>query len=172
MIRSRFFVLNWNKVTKFVIFRSGLEQDDISLIYPYLRELVLNNSAPQQSSTQLARFLVDDSIQSRLSRIKATTSSQANQLADNSEEFFEFERVHLEKPQPATYYLIPYNLSRLTFFIFIRVSRSFKLSLLKTIDDLLAPHMIEFAAEIADQQSKRNLIRLIYCLLLIYRSDF
>ena len=83
----------------------------------------------------------------------------SSQEMTNENEFFEFDRVHLEKPDPTTYYLIPYNLSKLTFFIFIRVNQSFKLSLLKAIDDLLAPYMIELSNEIADLQSKRNLIR-------------
>lgn len=147
-------------IIEFVNLRSGLEQDDISLIYGYLRELVINNVSSGQQSSQLARFLIDDTLQKRLTKIKATTSANAsNESPAEMNEFFEFERVHLEKPSPATYYLIPYNLSKLTFFIFIRVNQAFKLSLLKTIDDLLAPYMIELSTEIADQQSKRNLIR-------------
>lgn len=145
---------------------SGLEQEDMSLIYTYLRELVLNNlpSSGSQSHTTIARFLIDDSLQKLLNKLKATKSSNAqlaamNDSMSNENEFFEFDRVHLEKPDPTTYYLIPYNLSKLTFFVFIRVNQSFKLSLLKTIDDLLAPYMIELSNEIADLQSKRNLIR-------------
>lgn len=139
----------------------------MSLIYTYLRELVLNNLASQTQSSQLARFLIDDTLQKRLSRIKATTSANAISINDSSaslasakEEFYEFERVYLEKPEPTTYYLIPYNLSKLTFFIFIPINQQFKLSLLKTIDDVLAPYMIELSTEIADLQSKRTLIRL------------
>lgn len=140
----------------------------MSLIYTYLRELVLNNNSTssQNQSTQFARFLIDESLQKRLNRIKAAaavpTTSSSSELTTNAtsyEEFFEFERVHLEKPEPTTYYLIPYNLAKLTFFIFIRVDQQFKLSLLKSIDDLLAPYMIELSAEIADIQSKRNMIR-------------
>lgn len=142
----------------------------MSLIYTYLRELVLNNnnsntSSPGQSS-QIARFLIDDTLQKRLNRMKTAASAPttnvaaASSSASSDEDFFEFERVNLEKPEPNTYYLIPYNLGKLTFFIFIRIDQQFKLSLLKTIDDLLAPYMIELSAEITDIQSKRNLIRL------------
>jgi hypothetical protein len=132
-----------------------LEQEDMALIYNYLRELVLANLNNSQSQpSHASRFLVDDKTQNKISRMTATSS---NNTVEN-ESFFEFQKVYLDRPKQSTYYLIPYNLSKLTFFIFIRADQSFKLSLVKEIDQILAPHMIEFVHEIAEQQSKRNLV--------------
>lgn len=86
------------------------------------------------------------------------TTSHAAANIPTSDVYFEFEKVYLGANSSDQYYLIPYNLSRLTVFIFIRVNNeSFKLSLLKEIDDMLASSMLIFLQEIADSQLKINI---------------
>lgn len=140
--------------------RSGLEQEDISSIYNYLKDLVIKNASSSQQTPLLAKFLVDDKIQKILNSVSETLPSTSSQTMsqDMNQEYFELKRIHFQKPIPEKYYLIPYNLSKLTFFIFIPARESFKLSLLKEIDEILARQMIVFLQEIADQQMKRNMI--------------
>ena len=137
----------------------------------------------------MAKFLIHESIQTRLqsadkalssgltaassSASESTTSSSSRQLDDsvskldnlnntngssNSADYFELDKVYLGNPLEQ-YYLIPYNLSKLTFFVFIRVNDEFQLSLLRQIDDILGGHMLAFMQEIAEQQARRNLIK-------------
>ena len=128
---------------------SGLEQNDIALIYNFLKELVnsnmSNSSLDKQASTN-ARFLIANSLQNKI-----------NSGSADSVEYFEFEKIYLGKPLQE-YYVIPYNLSKLTFFIFIQVKKDFQLSLLKRIDEILAPHMPQYLQEIAEQKMRRNLM--------------
>ena len=145
---------------------SGLEQEDVALIYNYLKELVntnTNNPSTQTQPSHMAKFLICDSIQRKLDSNIPTTSSLAAAAATNDQygenEYFELDKVYLGKPLEK-YYIIPYNLSRLTFFIFIQVNQDFQLSLLKTIDEILGSHMISFLQEINEQQqTRRNLIK-------------
>ncbi|CAF0762218.1 unnamed protein product [Brachionus calyciflorus] len=136
---------------------SGLEQEDVSSIYGYLKDLVIKNSSiisPNQSTLH-AKFLVDDKIQ----KILTSTPSTSNQIPNDEidQEYFEFKKIYFEKPKHEQYYLIPYNLAKLTFFIFIPANQTFKLSLLKEIDEVLAKPMISFLQEIAELQMKRNM---------------
>jgi hypothetical protein len=138
---------------------NGLEQDDIACIYNYLKDLVVNNlevSSSNAGGEQLvAKFLIDGKPIKNLPESKPTTST-AVPVSDNLDDnYFEFKRVFLGKSSREQYYLIPYNLSKLTFFIFIRVDQSFKLSLLKEIDEILASSMIVFLQEISKMKSAR-----------------
>lgn len=138
---------------------SGLEQDDIALIYNFLKELVntnLNTLDRQNQSTKMAQFLIDNNLQKLLIDKKTETQNSSEKNSDEDINYFEFNKVFLGKPLEK-YYIIPYNLSKLTFFIFIQVKTDFKLSLLKQIDEILAPHMIAFLQEIVEQKLKRNL---------------
>ncbi len=118
--------------------------------------IVLNASS---ASNHIAKFLVDVSIQKKiLQQTTPVSSSSIDNKNDCATEYFELDKVFIGKPIEK-YYLIPYNLSKLTFFIFIRVKEDFKLDLLKQIDDVLASHMLLFSQEIAEQQIRRNLIR-------------
>ena len=121
---------------------------------------MIKNVSTTQQSPLLAKFLVDDKIQKFLNLTSDTLPSTSSQTLsqDFNQEYFEFKKIYFQKPIPEQYYLIPYNLSKLTFFIFIRARESFKLSLLKEIDEILAQKMIVFLQEIADQQMKRNMI--------------
>ena len=148
---------------------SGLEQQDISLIYNYLKDLVNsnlnNNNNLQQSNNNannngLVRFLIDESIrkQALKTTVSPTTSKSTNDSPssiDNNNEYYEFEKVHLGQ-KFEKYYLIPYNLSKLTFFIFIQVNQQFKLNILNKIDETLAPNMISILQDISEQ---RNLLQ-------------
>lgn len=90
-----------------------------------------------------------------------TTSKRSSFVSTQNKEdlnYYEFEEVYLGRPLEK-YYLIPYNLSKLTFFIFIQVNESFKLGLLNEIDQILGSHMVVFLQEIADQSLKRTLIK-------------
>jgi hypothetical protein len=140
---------------------SGLEQEDIALIYNYLKELVIqNNPINQPQPSHMAKFLIPDSIQNKLDSNSIPTTSSAATAAsvnrfDDNLEYFELDKVYLGKPLER-YYIIPYNLSKLTFFIFIQVSQDFELSLLKHIDELLGSHMASYLQEISDQQQNRR----------------
>lgn len=141
---------------------SGLEQEDIALIYNFLKELVNSNLSSldrQNQSTTMARFLIDNQLQKKITEnhTQGQTSSASGEKVDDTINYFEFDKVYLGKPLEK-YYVIPYNLSKLTFFIFIQVKTDFKLSLLKQIDEILAPHMVAFLQEIVEQKLRRNLI--------------
>lgn len=137
---------------------SGLEQEDVALIYNYLKELVLtnaNNPSTQSQPSHMAKFLIHESLQSRIDSNSPTTSNGSN----NDSEYFELAKVYLGKPLQK-FYIIPYNLNKLSFFIFIQVNQEFQLSLLKTIDEILGSHMLSFLQEISDQQlNRRNLTK-------------
>lgn len=151
-----------------------MEQEDIASIYGYLKELVvsnLNNPATQLQPGHIAKFLIGDSVMKRLHRTAQlteqsqtsmpTTSKRSSFVSTQNKEdlnYYEFEEVYLGRPLEK-YYLIPYNLSKLTFFIFIQVNESFKLGLLNEIDQILGSHMVVFLQEIADQSLKRTLIK-------------
>ena len=140
---------------------NGLEQDDIACIYNYLKDLVVNNSentasqptATNQSGGHVTKFLVDGR---PLKSIPVQVTTSSSEPSAEEEKYFEFKQVFLGKNSQERYYLIPYNLSKLTFFIFIRVDQAFKLSVLKEIDELLASSMIVFLQEIADSQLKNS----------------
>ena len=119
----------------------------------------MKNTTGQQSQ-QLARFLIDKSYLNKINSDSVSVAQTSSSLGPPlpSEEYFEFDKVFLGKPLEK-YYVIPYNLSKLTFFIFIQVNQDFRLSLLKQIDEILAPHMLAFLHEIVEQQMRRNLIR-------------
>lgn len=138
----------------------------------------MNMTQGLNQPSHAARFLIDDKIQYEITRIRSDLSSESDanpttssllskqmsnssdyfEVVEKSESFYEFQKVHLGRPTQTTYYLIPYNLAKLTFFIFIPVARPFQLSLLKDIDDLLAQSMVEFSQEIANQVSILNQI--------------
>jgi hypothetical protein len=140
---------------------NGLEQDDIACIYNYLKDLVVNNLeviSAQNQQGHVAKFLIDGKPMKNFTENRPTTSTGADDatLSDNLDDnYFEFKRVFLGKSSDEQYFLIPYNLSKLTFFIFIRVDQSFKLSLLKEIDDILAPNMIVFLDDISKMKTNR-----------------
>jgi len=139
---------------------SGLEQEDIALIYSYLKELVTLNSptTAQSQTSHIAKFLIPDSIQNKLDSNSIPTSSTATASVNRFEEnleYFELDKVYLGKPLEK-YYIIPYNLSKLTFFIFIQVNQDFQLSLLKHIDEVLGSQMPSYLQEISDQQQNRR----------------
>jgi hypothetical protein len=143
---------------------NGLEQDDIACIYNYLKDLVVNNlevnsSTAQNQQGHVAKFLIDGKPMKNFPENRPKTSAEAasdGRVAENLDDnYFEFKRVFLGKSSQEQYYLIPYNLFKLTFFIFIRVDQSFKLSLLKEIDDILASNMIIFLQEISQLKTNR-----------------
>lgn len=152
---------------------SGLEQQDISLIYNYLRDLVIKNAnASQPQSLNSARFLSSPNY----SHLESSIAISDEKI----DTYIELERVYLrgnndaEIRQLEHYYLIPYNLSRMTFFLFVKVANddadknepstssgvtstsnsSFKLSMLKTIDDILGKHILQFLQELSEQRSQ------------------
>ncbi len=147
---------------------SGLEQQDISLIYNYLKDLVnsnlINNNSQQSNNSGnnnngLVRFLIDESLRKKALKttsVSPTTSKSANESTPETitekNDYYEFEKVHLGQ-QFEKYYLIPYNLSKLTFFIFIQVNQHFKLSILSKIDEVLAANMINILQDISEQRS-------------------
>lgn len=142
-----------------MIIRSGLEQDDISAIYQYLKELVSKNIPSVPQSQLASKFLVDDNIKNLMNSLTnpSTSNNSENDSIDQFDQnYFEFKKVYLDKPNPEQFYLIPYNLSKMTFFVFIPTSQTFKLSLLKEIDEILAPNLVLFIKEISEQQLKRN----------------
>jgi hypothetical protein len=148
---------------------SGLEQNDVALIYNFLKELVNSNLSASNSahqSQQIARFLIDKSLQNKLNIENSATLPQTSSSAFSSVklneniEYFEFEKVYLGKSLEK-FYVIPYNLAKLTIFIFIQINQDFKLNLLNQIDEILAPHMVQFVQEIAEQKLRRNMIRLL-----------
>ena len=159
---------------------SGLEQQDISLIYNYLRDLVIKNvnimssSSAQSQSLNSAKFLSSPNYSHQESSISIND--------EKAESYIELERVYLRDNNDAEirqlkhYYLIPYNLSRMTFFLFVKVNddneesasnenepstssgerknSAFKLSMLKTIDDILGKHILQFLQELSEQRSQ------------------
>jgi len=143
---------------------SGLEQEDIASVYSYLKELVLsNNSSSSTQTPNIAKFLFSNKIKTSTSKNEqspnlpsASSSKNANSLKEEDDSYHVFDKVYLGKTLEQ-YYLIPYNLSKLTFFIFIRVNETFKLSLLNQIDDLLGSNMVSILQEISDLNQKRNL---------------
>lgn len=142
----------------YFIVRSGLEQDDISAIYQYLKELISKNTANAPQSQLASKFLVDESLKNILTNQTnpSTSNSSENSTEKFDQDYFEFKKVFLDKPNPEQFYLIPYNLSKITFFVFIPTSQNFKLSLLKEIDEILANSLIQFVKEISEQQLKRS----------------
>jgi hypothetical protein len=148
---------------------SGLDQQDISLIYNYLKDLVnsnLNNNLQHSNSVNnnsngLVRFLIDESIRKKAlntTSLSPTTSKSTNDsppivVTETNDEYYEFDKVHLGQ-NFEKYYLIPYNLSKLTFFIFIQVNKQFKLNILNKIDDTLAPNMINILQDISEQRNQ------------------
>ncbi|RNA01621.1 vacuolar fusion CCZ1 -like protein [Brachionus plicatilis] len=139
---------------------SGLEQEDISAIYQYLKELISKNATSVPQSQLASKFLVDENAKNLMSSLTnpSTSNNSENSIDQFDQEYFEFKRVYLDKPDPEQFYLIPYNLSKMTFFVFIPTSQSFKLSLLKEIDEILAPNLVLFIKEISEQQLKRSSI--------------
>ena len=130
---------------------SGLEQEDIALIYNYLKELINSNLYTTHIQPgHIAKFLIADSIKAKLQTI---TTANTSQLLNQTNDYYELDIVHLGK-SCQKYYLIPYNLSKLTFFIFIKVNETFKLGILNKIDEILGSSMITLLQEIADQQLK------------------
>ncbi len=133
---------------------SGLEQDDVALIYNFLKELVITNlgssldQKPGQNPT-VARFLQK--------QYQQQTGTSACSSVEPPNDYFEFEKVYLGKPLEK-FLIIPYNLNKLTFFIFIQVSQNFQLSILSKIDEILAPHMVTFLQEILEQKLRRSQI--------------
>jgi hypothetical protein len=149
---------------------SGLEQEDIASIYTHLKELVCSNLSNPLAHSQpdnAAKFLASsktkktplDTAASFRENFPTATTSDSNPVNYNETEaaYYVFDKVFLGKSLEQ-YYLIPYNLSKLTFFIFIRVNETFKLSLLKQIDEILGSNMVGILDEIADLNQKRNLI--------------
>jgi len=129
---------------------SGLEQDDIALIYDYLKEMINTNmknllDQKQGQNPNRARFL-------QKQQQRASTSNESS-----SSDYFEFEKVYLGKPLE-NFLIIPYNLNKLTFFIFVQVSQNFQLGILNKIDEIIAPHMATFLQEILEQKMRRNQI--------------
>jgi hypothetical protein len=129
---------------------NGLEQDDIATLYNYLRDLVVKNFELNNEKSQvMARFLIDNQTNSRPS------TSNLNSSKEDEEAYFELNRVFLGKScNLEQYFLIPYNIARLTFFIFVKSDQNVKLGLLKDVDAILAPHMIAFMQDLADSQLK------------------
>lgn len=115
----------------------------------------------QTQPGHLAKFLINNSgkrkaLESQLDSVAPSTSKQENKKeAEFDCSYYELDKVYLGK-ELEQYYLIPYNLSKLTFFIFIKVTESFKLNVLKRIDEILGSNMVVFLQEIDDQQLKRN----------------
>ena len=133
---------------------SGLEQEDIALIYTYLKDLINGNAT---TVNHVAKFLFDASMNNNnkaSSPAKATTSTPNDGGGADSE----FSRIYLQS-STQQFYLIPYNLAKLTFFLFVRVDKSFKLGGLNQIDDLLGSSMLALMQDISDQQAKINPIR-------------
>jgi hypothetical protein len=123
----------------------------VASIYNYLKGLVNSNVNNQEASTTARiNFLFNISAK----KPKPQTSSG---LAAEDVDYFEFDKVYLGNPLEQ-YYVIPYNLSKLTFFIFIQVKTDFQMGLLRQIDEILAPHMVNFLQEIVEQKLRRNLI--------------
>lgn len=120
--------------------------------------MINKNTANAPQSQLASKFLVDESVKNLLkNQTNLSTSSNLENSTDKlDQDYFEFKKVFLEKPNPEQFYLIPYNLSKITFFVFIPTSQSFKLSLLKEIDEILANSLIQFIKEISDQQLKRS----------------
>lgn len=146
---------------------SGLEQDDIASIYGYLKDIVIKNLNIQSTQSQpghVAKFLLDNSTRTKKTQSSEnpTTSSRSTNQEPFDESYeYELNRVYLGKPLEQ-FYLIPYNLSKLTFFIFIPVNETFKLSLLYEIDAMLGSSMVVFLQEIADLQLKHSLNRFCF----------
>ena len=146
---------------------SGLEQEDIASVYSYLKELVLTNPTGSAQNANVAKFLFSNKAKNlpseneKTSSFPSTSSATLNSKHSNSmkeeESYHVFDKVYLGKTLEQ-YYLIPYNLSKLTFFIFIRVNEEFKLSLLNQIDEILGSSMVSVLQEISDLSQKRNLI--------------
>jgi hypothetical protein len=145
---------------------SGLDQEDIASVYSYLKELVLSNQPGTPQTANIAKFLFSNKakkVSSENSSIQPSTSASnlnskyPNNMKEDDESYYVFDKVYLGKTLEQ-YYLIPYNLSKLTFFIFIRVNETFKLSLLNQIDEVLGSSMVSILQEITDLNQKRNLI--------------
>lgn len=105
----------------------------------------------------MARFLINTSKASKKQPQTSAAAASQTSTTSGDVEYFEFDKVYLGKPLEK-YYVIPYNLSKLTFFIFIQVKTDFQMSLLKQIDEILAPHMVNFLQEIVEQKLRRNMI--------------
>lgn len=153
---------------------SGLEQEDAALIYNYLKELVeLNAKSPntQSQPSHMAKFLIHENIQNKLDSSSPTTSSNQDKPDEKEQEYFELEKVYIGTPLEK-FYIIPYNLNKLTFFIFIQCNREFKLSLLKTIDEVLGSHMLSFLQDINDQQMNRRSLTKLDLISLSFKIRF
>jgi hypothetical protein len=150
----------------FLYIRTGLEQKDISLIYNYLKDLVngnLNSSSAGNQPNSLAKFLKEDSIL----KIRQNTESSSKSFDENNlnERYHEFQIVYLGN-QYEKYFLVPYNLAKLTFFIFIQARECFKLNILNQIDEILGPVMMSITKDIAEMRclipQEEKEIRYIY----------
>ncbi len=151
---------------------SGLEQNDIASIYGYLKDIVikhLNIQSTQSQPGHVAKFLLDNTAKTK--KTQSTDNPSTSNRSKKQEPFdesydYELNRVYLGNPLEQ-FYLIPYNLSKLTFFIFIPVTESFKLSLLYEIDAMLGSSMVVFLQEIADLQLKHSLNRFVLTIFIL-----
>lgn len=127
---------------------SGLEQQDISVSYQYFKDLIKTNSDSNNRTqpTHTAKFLVDTTLQKIIENV---TNTRANETQ------FELNKIYLGEPLEQ-YYLVPYNLAKITFFILIKSKTNVRLIDLKKIDELLGSNLINLAQEINEQQVKRS----------------
>jgi hypothetical protein len=131
-----------------------------------------------QDNIGLAKFLVIESAEhkctgsytlsskdnnNKTSQDVNPTTSKSDSTPKTFTPYFELDRVYLadnvNHNKLDQYYLIPYNVMELTFFIFISINVNFPLSVLDQIDQHLALKSSKILEEINETISKRNLTK-------------
>jgi hypothetical protein len=129
---------------------SGIEQQDISVLYKYFKDLIIKNNLNTNNTQSMytAKFLVDSTLENIIDNVTNTKTNETE---------FELNKIFIGDPLEQ-YYLVPYNSAKITFFMLIKAKTNVRLIDIKKIDELLGSNLVNCAQEINELQIKRGLL--------------